>query len=131
MNAVLQAHREHVGRRIRMARVSSGLSHDQLAGKIGTSRQHLIKLEKGQHMPRPEMLTKIAEATGKDASYFESDDDDEESDAVADLMQSLRRVVRDEVEDEVRLALPRLQRNANEPSGSRQEALLGSSTNGG
>lgn len=36
----------------------------------GVTRQHLIKLEKGRHRPRPEMLTKIAEATGREIDWF-------------------------------------------------------------
>ena len=47
------------------------LSHDKLGERIGgVTRQHLIKLEKGQHRPRAEMLTRIAEATGRDIDWF-------------------------------------------------------------
>lgn len=54
--------------RIREAR--GGLSHDKLGEKVGTSRQHLISLEKGRHRPRLEMLTRIAEATERDVDWF-------------------------------------------------------------
>ena len=96
MNALLHAQRILVGRQIRKARQLSGLSHDKLAARIGTSRQHLIKLENGQHLPRPEMLAAIARETGKSERFFDSDDD-EESDPVADLMSAIRRLVTDEV----------------------------------
>lgn len=96
MHQAVQAHRELVGRQIRKARKAAGLSHDALAATVGTSRQHLIKLEKGQHLARPEMLAKIADATSRDESFFE-DDADEESDPVAALMDALRRVVREEL----------------------------------
>lgn len=46
------------------------LTHDRLAEIVGTSRQHLIKLEKGQHRPRAEMLRRIAEATGRPVEWF-------------------------------------------------------------
>jgi transcriptional regulator with XRE-family HTH domain len=96
MSNVLQTHRELIGRRIKLARKAKGFSHDVLAGKVGTTRQHLIRLEKGAHMPRPAMLARIAEATDRDVEWFESDDD-EESDPVDDLFNALRRVVRAEV----------------------------------
>ncbi len=80
MSQVIQAHRERVGRQIRRARKHAGLSHDALAVRVGSSRQHLIKLEKGMHLPSDALLGRIAEATGKTVSYFESEEDDEESD---------------------------------------------------
>lgn len=97
MNAVLREHRERVGRQIRRARITSGLSHDKLGSLVGTSRQHLIKLEKGQHLPSDQMLDRIAEATGKTVEFFTDGDDDEESDAMAELLHAIRRVVRDEI----------------------------------
>lgn len=36
----------------------------------GVSRQHLIKLEKARHRPGPEMLERLAIATGKPVDYF-------------------------------------------------------------
>ena len=59
-----------IAARIRRARNESGMSHDRLGEKVGTSRQHLINLEKGRHRPRLEMLTGIAEATGRDLEWF-------------------------------------------------------------
>lgn len=56
--------------RIKRARREADLSHDRLGERVGTSRQHLISLEKGRHRPRPEMLTKIAEATGREIDWF-------------------------------------------------------------
>lgn len=64
---------------------------------VGTSRQHLIRIEKGIHRPRPELLGRIAEATGTPLDDFEPSDDDEESDVVGVLMRALRQFVRDEV----------------------------------
>lgn len=60
-----------IAARIRRARRQAGLSHDKLGEAIGgVSRQHLIKLEKAKHRPRADMLTKIADATGKPLDYF-------------------------------------------------------------
>lgn len=59
-----------IATRIRRARREADLSHDRLGGLVGTSRQHLISLEKAKHRPRLEMLTKIAEATGRQVEWF-------------------------------------------------------------
>lgn len=56
--------------RIRSARRDRGLSLDHVAGEAGTSRQHLINLEKGKHRPRPEMLERIANALDRPLDYF-------------------------------------------------------------
>ena len=99
MSTIYQAHRERVGRQIRKARKHAGLSHDRLAAAIGTSRQHLIKLEKGIHLPRPELLAAIARETGKTEAFFEGDsDDDEESDVVVALFDAVRQIVRAEMQ---------------------------------
>jgi transcriptional regulator with XRE-family HTH domain len=103
MNPILRQRAERVGRQIRKARKHSGLSHDQLGGRVGTSRQHLIKLEKGIHLPRPEMLAAIARETGKSEAFFLGDDDadDEESEAVEDLARDLQRIVTESVDERV------------------------------
>jgi transcriptional regulator with XRE-family HTH domain len=59
-----------VAARIKRARVKAELSHDRLGEVVGTSRQHLISLEKGKHRPRLEMLMRIAEATGREVDWF-------------------------------------------------------------
>ena len=59
-----------ISSRLRRARLDAGLSHDRLAEAVGTTRSHLIKLEKGVHAPRERMLLRISEATGKPVEYF-------------------------------------------------------------
>lgn len=59
-----------IAARIRRARREAPMSHDRLAELVGTSRQHLIKLEKGKHRPRPFMLEAIAAATGRESDWF-------------------------------------------------------------
>lgn len=67
---IKQAPLPFIAARIKRARKMKGLSHDRLADLCGTSRQHLIKLEKGQHRPRAQMLTAIAEATERELEWF-------------------------------------------------------------
>ena len=67
---IRKAPAELVASRIRRARRGSDATLDQLATAVESSRQHLIKLEKGQHRPRAEMLAKIAEATGRSVEWF-------------------------------------------------------------
>lgn len=60
-----------IGSRIRKARRAvEGLSHDKLAATVGTSRSHLIKLEKSLHRPGATLLLAIADATGKPLDFF-------------------------------------------------------------
>lgn len=65
-----QADLRLIASRIKRARRALDLSHDRLAAAVGTSRQHLISLEKAKHRPRPEMLRRIAEATGREVEWF-------------------------------------------------------------
>jgi len=59
-----------IAARIRKARREADLTLDGLGEIVGTSRHHLIRLEKARHRPRLEMLTKIAEATGRSVEWF-------------------------------------------------------------
>lgn len=101
MHEVLALHAKRVGGNIRRARRDAGLSHDQLAAAVGTSRQHLIKIEKGQHLPRPDMLSRIAAATGCDPDSL-SEDGEEGSHASVSIDDILEERVRVIVHDEIR-----------------------------
>lgn len=59
-----------IAARIKRARRENRMSHDRLAELADTSRQHLIKLEKGKHRPRPDMLVRIADATSREIDWF-------------------------------------------------------------
>lgn len=65
-----QADLKLIAGRIRKARRTADLSLDKLAIEVGSSRQHMISLEKARHRPRIEMLSKIAEATGRPVEWF-------------------------------------------------------------
>lgn len=60
-----------IAARIKRARKHLGLSHDRF-GELcgGVTRQHLIKLEKGNHRPTLEMLSRIAAASDRDLRWF-------------------------------------------------------------
>lgn len=96
MNSLTHATKVRVGLRIKQARKQSGLSHDKIAAQVGTSRQHLIKLEKGLHLPGVELLDRIAEATGKTPAFFTADDTDDEESALTahDIAEVLLDLVR-------------------------------------
>lgn len=85
------------GERWRWARKQSGKSHDRIVAEMGRSnRGHLIKIEKGAHVPRQELREAYADATGVSHDLF-AEEDDEEADPVTDLLTALRRVVREEL----------------------------------
>jgi transcriptional regulator with XRE-family HTH domain len=90
------------GGRIRWARKRAGLSLDKLGLAVGTSRQHLIRLEQDVHTPRAVMLEKIAEATGQKLEFFGEAAENqrevrdrlrEQDDAARDLATALMRMV--------------------------------------
>jgi transcriptional regulator with XRE-family HTH domain len=69
-----------LGERIRWARQTARLSHDRLVERLGRSnRGHLIKVEKGEHVPRADLRNAIADATGVPRELFEDDDSEEDS----------------------------------------------------
>lgn len=53
-----------VGGRVRKARLDAGLTQGALAKKAGVGREYLNSIERGKHVPSPDFLHKIAEATG-------------------------------------------------------------------
>lgn len=66
-----------IGARIRRARRESGLSHDKLGALCGgTTRAHLISLEKAKHRPRVETLLRIAKATEREPEWFVTPEQD-------------------------------------------------------
>jgi transcriptional regulator with XRE-family HTH domain len=100
MRDVSQIQTLTLGERIKAARKRAGLSHDRLGAAAGTSRQHLIRLEKNIHRPKPELLARIAEATGTPlAELADPNEDDEEADQMLalELLSLIRRVRTPEV----------------------------------
>ena len=97
-----------IATRIKRARKTSSYpSHDKLGDACGgVTRQHLIKLEKGMHMPSDALLARIAAATGKSISFFETDAD-EDGDPAAEIERGVRGVVREELEESEALSFPR------------------------
>lgn len=88
-----------LGARIRWARESAKLSHDKLVSSIGRSnRGHLIKVEQGLHTPRTDLRDAIADATNVPRDLFATDDDEESHQMALDLLITLQRLVRAEVE---------------------------------
>lgn len=88
------------GARIRKARQLTGLSQESFAPKIGTTRRHMIRLERGQHLPGGDLRDRIVEESGT-TEQIQSADDEEEADLSVSLDEFLRlhiqRVLREEV----------------------------------
>lgn len=75
---------------MKWARTSAGLSHDRLVAAMGRSnRGHVIKVERGDHVPRPDLRAAWADATNVPRELFESEDEDEESDPVSVFLADL------------------------------------------
>lgn len=68
--------------RIRQARLAANLSRNDLAMRARTSEKNIARWERGEHTPRFEHIAAIAEATGKEISYFLSSNEEDELEAV-------------------------------------------------
>ena len=90
------AKRLPLGQRIRWARERKGISQERFAEIVGTTRRHMIRLEKGQHRPGVQLVERIAEATDQPVSLFDETDDEEADPAVA-LLNVIKAMVRAEV----------------------------------
>lgn len=90
-----------MGSRVRWARKRAGYSQEALATAIGTTRQVVIRWEKNQHFPNRESREKLAAATGQPVGFFtgedQADEDDEESDPLAVLVNAIKVFVRAEI----------------------------------
>lgn len=76
------------GSRIREARLAVGLTQATLARAVNTGERNIVRWENDQNVPRLKHLSAIAQATGKDISFFitsELADPDEEDDPVIRL----------------------------------------------
>ena len=58
------------GKKIKLARVESDLTQDQLAEKIKTKQKNISRYETGASMPSIETLIKIANVLRKKVGYF-------------------------------------------------------------
>lgn len=65
------------GARIRRARHLTGLSQEAFAPLIGTSRRHMIRLERGQHLPGGPLRDRIVDFTQTEEQILSADDDEE------------------------------------------------------
>jgi transcriptional regulator with XRE-family HTH domain len=63
----------HVGRRLRQARMTAGLSQQKIADALGLTFQQVQKYEKGTNRVAPSRLTVIAQPVGRDIAWFFAD----------------------------------------------------------
>lgn len=72
MTPIPETPKYDIGAKIVSARKRTGISQENFAPLVGTTRRHLIRLEKGRHRPSADLLARIAEATGQPESFFRS-----------------------------------------------------------
>lgn len=78
--------------KIREARHSAGMTQAALAMAISTRERNIIRWENNQHAPRFHHVAAIAEATGKDISFFLESTSEDESAEEEDALTRIRRV---------------------------------------
>lgn len=68
-----------LGLKCRKARERTGLSQENFAPQIQTTRRHLIRVEGGQQQPSRALLDRIADASGVPRESLTNEDEDEEA----------------------------------------------------
>ncbi|HEP8119826.1 helix-turn-helix domain-containing protein [Pseudomonas aeruginosa] len=48
------------GAAVRVARLTQGVAQEELAAKAGIERSHMVKIERGEHMPTLALILRIA-----------------------------------------------------------------------
>lgn len=59
-----------LGRKLRQARETQGLSHEKLAGQLGISRASVVNIEAGRQRAPLHLLWQFSEALGTDLSLL-------------------------------------------------------------
>ena len=62
--------KKEFGKKIKLARVESDLTQEQLAVKIKTKQKNISRYETGASMPSIETLIKMAQVLKKKVGYF-------------------------------------------------------------
>lgn len=60
--------------KIKLRRNKLGLTQEALAKKVGTSREHVVDIERGKKIPKVTTIAKLAYALRVRESYFFADD---------------------------------------------------------
>jgi transcriptional regulator with XRE-family HTH domain len=93
--------REFSGSKLRALRQARGLTQAELAHRAHVRERQIIRWENEQHMPRADAVARLARAlkTPVASLFSEAEDDEEESesDLAAQLVQTIRAVVRAEL----------------------------------
>jgi transcriptional regulator with XRE-family HTH domain len=64
-----------LGRRVKLERLSKGMTLKQVADSSGMSPTHISEIERGRTSPTVGALLRIARALGKSATYFVEDEE--------------------------------------------------------
>jgi transcriptional regulator with XRE-family HTH domain len=92
-----------LAKRIKEARLRAGLSQERLAELVGTHRRHVIRWEQGLHRPKGVYAERLAEILKEREGFVEeATEDDQDEELVAELVASLRRIVKAELKRERR-----------------------------
>lgn len=87
------------GDKLRTLRLARGLTQAELAHRAHVRERQIIRWENAQHVPRAEAIVALARVLGVSVSDLFSDEgngeeEDEDGDAVADLVKALTVFVR-------------------------------------
>ena len=78
-----------IGIRIMIKRIEKGLSQEELAEKIGYSKNHLSNIERGKYNPTTSFLIEICNVLGETPDYYLIGKPSKETDKATYLIQNL------------------------------------------
>jgi transcriptional regulator with XRE-family HTH domain len=85
--------KKNIGSIIRERRINKGMSQTELAEKAKITQTFLSLVEHGVRVPSYDVLHRIAEIIGEDASNLEQEADSADSHTVVELNRRLKRLL--------------------------------------
>lgn len=78
-----------IGIRIMQRRKSLSLTQEQLAEKVGFSKNHISSVERGKYTPTTQLIFRICEAMGETPDYYLIGKPSDTTDKLTNLIKSL------------------------------------------
>ena len=86
-----------IGLRIMQKRKELGLSQENLAEKLGISKNHLSNIERSVYIPTVECIFKICETMGNTPDYYLIGTPSNETDEIVNLIKTMPAISQDKL----------------------------------
>jgi transcriptional regulator with XRE-family HTH domain len=105
MQTNLNLLKQSLGKRIRTARRSAGLTQEQLAERVGRSTEAISNIERGASLPALETLASVADALSVPLGFLIDDEDSTATPRRVEMETRLRLLFRDLPQRDAEIAL--------------------------